>query len=181
MTSNLVNVSRHSRQTSVTSLSQFYHRDSATLGLPKPDVRRVGVEVLRRDLWIGGLEAISGEESRTGERREGEARRKGLGEWRELCALWGGMWIVNLTIKGSLRVKLLQTDPGEPSSSAAPEGATTSASASASASASPQPPLFSLLQRTRCRQTRGASWTSGATGSFTASSPSNLSGIWSWK
>ncbi|KAI9055094.1 hypothetical protein LZ554_000059 [Drepanopeziza brunnea f. sp. 'monogermtubi'] len=107
----------------------------------RSQVRRVGVEVLGRDLWIGGLEAASGEESRTGERRQEEVRRKGLGEWRELCALWGEVWIVKLTIKGSLRVNLRQIDPGEPSSSAAPEGATTSASASASASASSRPPL----------------------------------------
>jgi hypothetical protein len=57
----------------------------------------VSVEVLGRDLWVGGMAILGG--GIGGGATYGE---KGLGEWRELCGLWEGVWGLRLGFKGSL-------------------------------------------------------------------------------
>lgn len=86
-------------------------------------MRNVAVEVLGKDLWVGGLERrasggvngrssgsgtgsgsgigkVEGSTSSTG--GVGGKEGKGVGQWRELCGLWSGIRNLKLTIKGGL-------------------------------------------------------------------------------
>ena len=57
----------------------------------------MSVEVLGRDLWVGGMASLGG--GIGGSTTYGE---KGLGEWRELCGLWEGVWGLRLGVKESI-------------------------------------------------------------------------------
>lgn len=60
------------------------------------EIRNTTIEILGRDLWIGGMESSTG--------GFGGKEGKGVGEWRELCAMWSGVRDLRLGIKGSLMV-----------------------------------------------------------------------------
>lgn len=62
------------------------------------------MEVLGRDLWVGGMArlggGIGGGVTSTG--GYGGKEGKGVGEFRELCGLWDGVWGLRLGIRGSV-------------------------------------------------------------------------------
>jgi hypothetical protein len=78
-------------------------------------IRYVSVEVLGRDIWVGGMARIGGAiggaatstlvnsgVGRVTSTGFGGKEGKGVGEWRELCELWEGVWGLRLGIKGSV-------------------------------------------------------------------------------
>ncbi|KAE8445999.1 hypothetical protein EG329_012638 [Mollisiaceae sp. DMI_Dod_QoI] len=69
-------------------------------------MRYVGVEVLGRDLWVGGMDrlggGIGGQSTATSTGGFGGKEGKGVGEWRELCGYWSGVWGLRLGLKGSM-------------------------------------------------------------------------------
>ncbi|PVH75051.1 hypothetical protein DL98DRAFT_16099 [Cadophora sp. DSE1049] len=82
-------------------------------------MRNVTMEVLGKDLWVGGLERRSlggvngggsgsgsgkGQGSASSTGGVGGKEGRGVGEWRELCGLWSGVQNLKLTIKGGLFV-----------------------------------------------------------------------------
>lgn len=78
-------------------------------------MRYVCVEVLSRDLWVGGMAILGGGigGGATSMGGNGEKEGKGVGEWSELCGLWDGVWGLRLGVKGSVlfgRRKMVDVD-----------------------------------------------------------------------
>jgi hypothetical protein len=89
--------------------SGVYAARQFTRSLPRwqsESIRLVGVEVLRRDLWVGEL---GGGASSTG--GFGGKEGKGVTDWCELCGLWSGVWRLKLAIKGSIVIEKAKAAP----------------------------------------------------------------------
>lgn len=85
--------------------SGVYAARQFTRNLPSwqsSEMRHVSIEVLGRDLWVGGLERCTSPKSSTG--GVGGREGKGVGEWRDLCGFWSGAWSLKLVVKGNLFV-----------------------------------------------------------------------------
>ncbi|KAK0101295.1 hypothetical protein ONS95_006472 [Cadophora gregata] len=95
----------------------------------RESIRNVAVEVLGKDLWVGGMERRSPGVTGTGS-GDGDVKgtglsgkqERGVGEWRELCGLWGGVRNLKLTIKGGLFVDAGVAGTLTSESSGQPEG-----------------------------------------------------------
>ena len=67
-------------------------------GWQSQGMRWCTLEVLGRDLWIDGMERLGGGIGG----QTGTSEGKSVGEWRELCGFWKGVWGLRLRVKGSM-------------------------------------------------------------------------------